>query len=128
MIYHPFHIVEKRPWPFTSCVTSIIITISTIFALHFSFTYIILLALTILILTLFQWWRDVSREASLQGNHSSFVIWGLKMGIILFIISEIFFYLFSELSFIEDYLLILKLAPNDHPKILFHSTRLKFPS
>lgn len=93
MIFHPFHIVEKRPWPFTSCVSSIIITIRTINILHFSFSFIIILSLIILALTLFQWWRDVSREASLRGNHSSLVVRGLKMGIILFIISEIFFFL-----------------------------------
>nr|UNO53655.1 cytochrome c oxidase subunit 3 [Ixodes vespertilionis] len=93
MMFHPYHMVEKSPWPFTSCITSIMTTISAIYILHFSFSYMIVLSLMILILTLFQWWRDVSREASLQGNHSSYVMWGLKMGMILFIISEIFFFL-----------------------------------
>lgn len=107
MIYHPFHIVEKRPWPFTRCITSIIITISAILTLHYSFSYIIILALAILILTLFQWWRDVSREASLQGNHTSYVVWGLKFGIILFIISEIFFFLSFFWAFFHR-----RLSPN----------------
>lgn len=93
MIFHPFHIVEKRPWPFSRCISSIIITIRRIIIFHFSFSHIISLALIILLLTLFQWWRDVSREASLQGLHSSYVLWGLKFGIILFIISEIFFFI-----------------------------------
>nr|YP_011014763.1 cytochrome c oxidase subunit 3 [Ixodes crenulatus]WQB40574.1 cytochrome c oxidase subunit 3 [Ixodes crenulatus] len=107
MMFHPFHMVEKSPWPFTSSVTSIMITISTIHILHFSFSYMIMLSIMILILTLFQWWRDVSREASLQGYHSSFVVWGLKIGMILFIISEIFFFLSFFWAFFHS-----SLSPN----------------
>jgi len=40
----------------------------------------------------YQWWRDVSREASFQGLHTSIVIGGLRIGIILFIISEVIFF------------------------------------
>ena len=41
----------------------------------------------------FQWWRDVSREGSYLGKHSYVVELGLRSGIILFIISEVFFFL-----------------------------------
>jgi len=44
-------------------------------------------------LVAYLWWKDVHREASSQGQHSDFVINGLKTGIILFIISEVFFFL-----------------------------------
>nr|NP_008502.1 cytochrome c oxidase subunit III [Ixodes hexagonus]AAD05509.1 cytochrome oxidase 3 [Ixodes hexagonus] len=124
----PFSYSSKSPWPFTSCVTSIMITISTIFMLHFSFTYMILLALIILLLTLFQWWRDISREASLQGNHSSFVIWGLKMGMILFIISEVFFFLSFFWAFFHSSLsLMLKLALHDPLKMLLPLILFEIP-
>nr|UNO53668.1 cytochrome c oxidase subunit 3 [Ixodes acutitarsus] len=107
MMFHPFHMVEKSPWPFTGCVTSIMITISTIMMLHFSFSSMIYLALMILTLTLFQWWRDVSREASFQGSHSSNVVMGLKLGMILFIISEIFFFISFFWAFFHS-----SLSPN----------------
>nr|YP_010287113.1 cytochrome c oxidase subunit III [Ixodes acutitarsus]UKT61179.1 cytochrome c oxidase subunit 3 [Ixodes acutitarsus]UZN43769.1 cytochrome c oxidase subunit III [Ixodes acutitarsus]UZN43782.1 cytochrome c oxidase subunit III [Ixodes acutitarsus] len=107
MMFHPFHMVEKSPWPFTGCITSIMITISTIMMLHFSFSFMIYLALMILILTLFQWWRDVSREASFQGSHSSNVVMGLKLGMILFIISEIFFFISFFWAFFHS-----SLSPN----------------
>lgn len=38
------------------------------------------------------WWRDVRRERVFQGSHRSFVQTGLKIGIILFIFSEILFF------------------------------------
>lgn len=40
-----------------------------------------------------QWWRDVAREATLQGRHTGVVELGLRWGIALFIVSEIFFFL-----------------------------------
>nr|UNO53590.1 cytochrome c oxidase subunit 3 [Ixodes granulatus]UNO53772.1 cytochrome c oxidase subunit 3 [Ixodes granulatus] len=107
MMFHPFHMVEKSPWPFTSSISSIMITISSIMILHFSFSHAITLAITILFLTLFQWWRDISREASLQGHHSSYVLWGLKLGMILFIISEIFFFISFFWAFFHS-----SLSPN----------------
>nr|YP_010535446.1 cytochrome c oxidase subunit III [Ixodes rubicundus]UYB78124.1 cytochrome c oxidase subunit III [Ixodes rubicundus] len=107
MMYHPFHMVNKSPWPFTSCISSLMLTISTILMLHFSFSFMIFLTLMILISTLFQWWRDVSREASFQGWHSSNVILGLKLGMILFIVSEIFFFISFFWAFFHS-----SLSPN----------------
>nr|YP_010324864.1 cytochrome c oxidase subunit III [Ixodes nuttallianus]UNO53785.1 cytochrome c oxidase subunit 3 [Ixodes nuttallianus] len=107
MMFHPFHMVEKSPWPFMSSVSSIMITTSSIMILHFSFSHIISLTMIILLFTLFQWWRDVSREAALQGHHSSYVLWGLKLGMILFIISEIFFFISFFWAFFHS-----SLSPN----------------
>lgn len=39
------------------------------------------------------WWRDVIRERTFQGLHSRLVLRGLIVGIILFIVSEIFFFI-----------------------------------
>ena len=42
---------------------------------------------------IYQWWRDISRERSLIGNHTFIVQLGLRSGISLFIVSELFFFL-----------------------------------
>lgn len=42
---------------------------------------------------MYQWWRDVSYESSSLGLHSRIVELGLRWGVVLFIISEIFFFL-----------------------------------
>jgi heme/copper-type cytochrome/quinol oxidase subunit 3 len=47
----------------------------------------------LIVLVSYQWWRDVSRESSLQGCHPGIVIVGLRLGILLFILSEVCFFL-----------------------------------
>lgn len=42
---------------------------------------------------MFTWWRDITRERTFQGYHTNQVTSGLKWGIILFITSEIFFFI-----------------------------------
>lgn len=42
---------------------------------------------------MFQWWRDISREGAFQGLHSAIVELGLRWGMLLFITSEVFFFL-----------------------------------
>lgn len=54
---------------------------------------LLLLSTITLLLIIFQWWRDVSRERTYQGLHTSRVLNGLKIGILLFIISEVFFFI-----------------------------------
>jgi len=51
------------------------------------------LGLILLASTFFFWLRDVVREATYQGYHTKKVIKGLKLGMVLFIISEICFFL-----------------------------------
>ncbi|KAG5332680.1 COX3 oxidase, partial [Acromyrmex heyeri] len=43
--------------------------------------------------------RDVLREATYQGYHSTYVFKGIKIGVILFIIPEIFFISFFWVYF-----------------------------
>jgi heme/copper-type cytochrome/quinol oxidase subunit 3 len=48
--------------------------------------------LTLIIITMIIWWRDVIREATWSGYHTTLVQKGLKIGVILFIISEVMFF------------------------------------
>lgn len=86
-----YHLVEMSPWPLTSSLLALCLFFSFIFIFHLRvfdlFSFIVLL-----ILSLF-WWRDVSRESFLQGLHSDFVILSLKVGMILFITSEVLFFI-----------------------------------
>lgn len=50
------------------------------------------LALVLLLLTFFFWFRDVVREATYQGHHTQKVRKGLQLGMILFIVSEVCFF------------------------------------
>jgi len=48
--------------------------------------------MAIISLIIFQWWRDVRREGTFQGRHTSIVESGLRIGMILFIVSEVIFF------------------------------------
>lgn len=92
LIRHPFHLVDESPWPLLASCAALGLTSGLINWFHFNnSTLITLRALLILIITA-QWWRDVRREGSYLGQHSSIVELGLRWGIILFIVSEIFFF------------------------------------
>nr|YP_006234435.1 cytochrome c oxidase subunit III [Amblyomma fimbriatum]AET63083.1 cytochrome c oxidase subunit 3 [Amblyomma fimbriatum] len=93
MMFHTFHMVTKSPWPLTSSISALSLTLGFVIYFNFNDKTLILISFLILFLSSFQWWRDISREASLQGNHTIFVIRGLKLGMLLFILSEVFFFL-----------------------------------
>lgn len=92
LINHPFHLVEKRPWPLTASLGAIIITSGIVKWFHFFSPNLLFLGLFTIILSRYQWWRDVTREATFQGLHTIKVTQGIKWGIILFITSEVLFF------------------------------------
>lgn len=89
---HPFHLVDNSPWPILSAIFSLGLTTGRVH-LFYNFNLNLLIASALgLILLSAQWWRDVSREATLLGLHSSVVELGIRWGIALFICSEVFFF------------------------------------
>lgn len=89
---HIFHIVDQRPWPAVAAINLLSIIVGFTQWFHSSDPEILTAALTSIILLIYQWWRDASREGSLQGLHTSMVLTGLKTGIIIFITSEVIFF------------------------------------
>ena len=90
--YHPFHLVEPRPWPIIGGCGALFLTTGRILYFHFTHTTILLTGFTIMIIIMITWWRDVIRESSFQGLHTNKVQTGLKQGMILFISSEVLFF------------------------------------
>nr|YP_010946679.1 cytochrome c oxidase subunit III [Malaccina discoidalis]WGO57397.1 cytochrome c oxidase subunit III [Malaccina discoidalis] len=90
---HPYHLVEQSPWPLTGALGSMIMMIGIIKWFHQFNNNLMLLGMSIMLLTMIQWWRDITRESTYQGMHTNFVIKGLRWGMILFIISEVFFFI-----------------------------------
>ena len=91
---HPFHLVDQSPWPFLAGLSSLSLTSGFVAYMHsyqfggflFSFGFIALC------FTAFVWWRDVVRESTFQGHHTKTVQVGLRLGMVLFIVSEIMFF------------------------------------
>nr|YP_010726210.1 cytochrome c oxidase subunit III [Diprion wenshanicus]WDY84659.1 cytochrome c oxidase subunit III [Diprion wenshanicus] len=90
---HPFHLVDYSPWPLLSSIGMMIMLMGMIKWFNLKLMNMLILGIIIMILIFYQWWRDMIRESTFQGMHTSNVIKGLKLGMILFIISEIFFFI-----------------------------------
>lgn len=88
----PFHLVEFRPWPLTGSIGALTLTIGIASWFHNYGIACFFLSFIIIGTTIIQWWRDVIREATFQGHHTSYVTTGLRWGIILFITSEVLFF------------------------------------
>ena len=88
----PFHLVEFSPWPLMSGFTIMSLPIGLIRIIKrksyslFAFSFVLMAVIAIL------WWRDVTRESALQGHHNSYVVKGLKTGMMLFIVREVLFF------------------------------------
>lgn len=90
---HPFHLVNYRPWPIISALNVISLITGIIIWFHQFNISLLIIALISIIISNYQWWRDVCRERTFQGLHTIKVTINMKYGIILFIVSEIFFFI-----------------------------------
>nr|QQQ88664.1 cytochrome c oxidase subunit 3 [Hyalella cajasi] len=89
---HPYHLVEKSPWPLIASVSAMVMVSGLVKWFHeFNFDLLLLGGVSVTV-TSMQWWRDVSREASFQGLHTIKVVRGLRWGMLLFIVSEVLFF------------------------------------
>ena len=90
---HPVHLVDESPWPLLASLRGARITCGLLKWFQYSDPSLVILGVAFLMLVSYQWWRDIAREGALIGFHTSMVELGLRWGIILFIVSEIFFFL-----------------------------------
>nr|YP_010727952.1 cytochrome c oxidase subunit III [Bothrogonia tortilla]WDZ68133.1 cytochrome c oxidase subunit III [Bothrogonia tortilla] len=89
---HPFHLVDNSPWPITGSIGVMTLTSGTIMWFHKTSMTLFILGIMITLLTMIQWWRDIIREATYQGLHTKKVTTGMKIGMVLFILSEVLFF------------------------------------
>nr|QQP21733.1 cytochrome c oxidase subunit 3 [Metasepia tullbergi] len=92
MIRVPFHLVEFSPWPLTGSLGAMLLTVGLTSWFHNHSMITLLISFVIIIMTMLQWWRDIIRESTFQGFHTLKVSLGMRMGMILFITSEICFF------------------------------------
>nr|AHX97827.1 cytochrome c oxidase subunit III [Pseudognaptodon sp. QL-2014] len=90
---HPYHLVTESPWPLLGSLVLINMMVGFIKWFNEYQNFLLFLSYFCLLMIIMQWWRDVIRESTLQGNHTLKVLNGLRMGMILFILSELMFFL-----------------------------------
>ena len=91
---HPYHIVTASPWPLLTSIGAFNVTIGGALYMH-RFTnsgWILAVGVFALATMMTFWWRDVVREGTFEGMHTEEVQRGLKLGMILFITTEVMFF------------------------------------
>lgn len=91
---HLYHILERSPWPLVVSI-SVFLLLSGVLSYMHRIQYggiLFILGILALLFSMYIWWRDVIRESTYKGDHTIIVQRGLKIGFILFIISEIMFF------------------------------------
>nr|QIV24593.1 cytochrome c oxidase subunit III [Bifidoprionus rufus] len=90
---HPFHLVDYSPWPILGAFGAMTFMMGLIKWFHFQEINLLIIGFILTLSVMYQWWRDVVREATFQGLHTQSVTTGLRWGMILFITSEVFFFI-----------------------------------
>nr|ALO77281.1 cytochrome c oxidase subunit 3 [Scraptia sp. SCR02] len=99
---HPFHLVDVSPWPILGSLSALMLMTGMIKWFHFFNTTLFFMSLVSMMLIMYQWWRDISREATFQGHHTLSVSLGMRWGMILFITSEVLFFVSFFWSFFHN--------------------------
>ena len=106
---HPYHLVDPSPWPLMGGVSAFVLAWGAISYFHErDQKWGLLLGLALTLITMFGWWRDVIREARAGQAHTPEVRHGLRLGMALFIASEVMFFAGFFWAFFNS---SLKIAP-----------------
>lgn len=88
----PYHLVEISPWPLIGSLGIFSIPVGLILLIRQNNNILLVFGAILTTIVAYLWWRDIVRERTYQGHHTSYVVIGLKTGVILFIVSEVCFF------------------------------------
>ncbi len=93
--HHDYHLVDPSPWPAIGSISLFVTAVGAITWMHHivdAAPFIFGVGVIGTLYTMFGWWRDVAREATYQGHHTQVVQISHRYGMILFIASEVMFF------------------------------------
>jgi len=91
---HAFHLVDPSPWPIIGAFSALMLTFGGVLYMHgySNGEFIRQLGFEMILFVMFAWWRDIIREGTFEGQHTNTVQIGLRLGMLLFIVSEVMFF------------------------------------
>jgi len=105
-VNHDYHIIDPSPWPFIGAIGGLLMAIGGIsymrdlagddmnlFGANLAPAglWILLIGFALVLYTMFAWWSDTVKESH-QGHHTRVVSLHLRYGMIMFIASEVMFF------------------------------------
>ena len=100
-VKHDYHLVDPSAWPFVGSLGAFTMLVGAVFWMNKSYAafgvlagipWIFILGLALVLITMAGWWRDVIQESVVRGDHTPVVKLGLRFGMVLFIASEVMFF------------------------------------
>ena len=91
---HSYHLVDPSPWPIVASFGAFMLTTGAVLYMH-KFVGgwdLFCTGFLIVLYVMYTWWRDIIREATFEDCHTAVVQKGLRLGMILFIVSEVMFF------------------------------------
>lgn len=101
---HDYHIIDPSPWPLIASIGALVMAIGAIgwmqagqgnefslLGIPMANPWTFFIGLAIILYVMFGWWADTVKEAH-EGHHTPVVSMHLRYGIIMFIASEVMFF------------------------------------
>ena len=109
---HDYHLVDPSPWPLVGSFSAAVMFVGAVvwmkglFGLEAGTKWMFFVGLAGVLFTMFSWWSDVVKE-SRKGDHTPVVGIGLRYGMVLFIASEVmffvsFFWMFFDMAIFNE--------------------------
>ncbi len=108
-VKHDYHLVDPSPWPLVGSIGAFVMAVGAVIYMHPEWAFmtrevggqteevpfgpwVLYAGAAIVAITMFGWWRDVIIEAEFRGDHTKIVQIGMRYGMVLFIASEVMFF------------------------------------
>ena len=124
-VNHDYHIIDPSPWPLIGSVGALFMAVGGVGymrwlsgesfdlgGLDLATPWLFFIGLVIVLYTMFSWWADTIKESQ-QGFHTRVVSLHLRYGMILFIASEVMFFVAWFWAFFDA-----SLFPNESHQVM----------
>ncbi len=88
---HDYHIIPPSIWPLLGAVSAFVMLTGAVAWMKDAGPWAFLIGLAGVLYVMFGWWSDIVNEGE-EGDHTPVVRIGLRYGVILFIMSEVMFF------------------------------------
>jgi len=111
---HDYHILNPSIWPFLGAVGAFLLLGGSVLFFHEMGPWVMLGGLAMVLYVMYAWWSDVVDESHV-GDHTPVVVIGLRYGFIMFIMSEVMFFVAWFWSFFKHALYPMDAIDNTWP-------------
>ncbi len=98
---HDFHILNPSIWPLMGALGGATMLSGLVLYFHDNGPWVAMIGLTLVLVTMYSWWSTVVAEAE-AGDHTPVVMIGLRYGMLMFIASEVMFFVVWFWNFFKN--------------------------